>query len=265
MYQRRITVIAALAIMLTSCSQRVIPPIPTDVPFSSSSPADENSLFLIEVPEIGLSFPYWEQLHVEFGAGDYAEFDPARKGESLHHLTGSDIKGGVSAINYDRPSGGFWDWSIPRSVREKLRERTDAASCSLLKGEDVYVPVNMQRSHWCKATVAQDMETPVIVAIGFGYPFESPDYLESMIIFFAEERAFIVHSLVAFPETNRALEMLSQEHVAEHPDTQFPNAEYEMLAGKITSFLEQELSNPTPEMENNRELLLSIGRNIRKR
>lgn len=256
-----------ILLLLSGCAQETEQNISSSVSSSlNETDYGHGSMFLMNLPQIGLSFPYWENLNV-FGDVNSGEYDPARKGEYSYTLSRSNnyinYDGEVSGINYDRPSDGLADWSVPRSVEETLKDHIDTTSCALFASADVYVPVDMRRPHLCKATITLNGSLPVIIAVGFGHTHESTDYPESIAILFSEEKAIILAGIMDFPETDASIQALTAEHMKVYPDTEFPNEQWEIVAEKVSVLLEQKFREPSQEMKNNLDLLLSVARGMR--
>lgn len=254
-------------LFLVACTSNNLAPAPTnDVTNSRSSsetadPSGDGSLFVIDIPEIHFSFPYWKNLTPVKNV-DYMG-NPDRAGEYGYDLTGTGMTAFLSVVGYDRPSDGVHDWSIFRSVRDALSQRIDETSCDLLKGKDVYLPVDFSRLHHCNIVTTLSGSMPVIAAIGYGYPFESADFLQDTIVLFGKDYAYILSSVVDFPEFQKSLNDLWEKHLRDNPDTEYPNPLWDAFVAKASALVESHLQENSLQMQNNLDLLLTIARGMR--
>ena len=262
------TVFCLLSLVsLVACTSENLAPVPTDDVASSrtlSETIDQDGhglLNVIDIPEIHLSFPYWKNL-TRIKNVDYMG-NPDRNGEYGFDLTGTGKTAFLTVVRYDRQSDGVHDWSIPRSIPDALSERIDTNSCDLLQGKDVYLPVEFSRLHRCKTVTTWNGSMPIMAAIGYGQPFESADFVQDTIVLLGKDYAYILSSVVDFPQSQKAFNNLWEEHLREHPDTEFPNAQWDSFTKKASALVESQLQNNSLEIENNLGLLVTIARGMR--
>lgn len=216
--------------------------------------ATEQFPFLIVIDEIGLRLPLWKELYT-FGSIDQGTYDPAAKGEFSYALSPTresiNYGGEVVGVNYDLPSGGLADWSLPSSAR----------SCDTIRTEEVYVHVDTQKPHLCREITTKE-GIPGLVLAGIGHPFESSVYPDSIIVLFRKERAMLIASLLEFEELEGKMDTLAAEHVKEYPDTEFPNPNWELLASKIAEMLDAEFRDPSAKVQDEFETLVRVAEEV---
>lgn len=258
---------ASSFLLFVSCTSESVPSQNSVKVTSSSSateslnPSGDEPHFLVTIPDIHFSFPYWKEL-TPIKNVDYMS-NPDRTGEYGFDLTGSGKTVFLSVVRYDRASDGVHDWSIPRSIPEALAQRIDTASCDLLQSDAVYLPVDFSHLHYCKALTTWNGSLPLIAAIGYGYPFESADFIQDTIVLFGKDYAYILSSLVDFPEFQKSLNDLWEKHLRDNPDTEFPNTQWDSFVKKASALVESTLQENSAEIQNNLGLLMTIARGMR--
>lgn len=165
---------------------------------------DHGSMFLVEVPAIGMMFPYWETLTPVQNVIYDEELNPERTGEYGGDLKGETITAFLSVINYERPSDGLGDWSITRSVQNALSKNINESSCELLKHTDIYLPVDMNSPHTCEASVTLNGQIPFIIAQGLSHGSKTPS---DMMVILHGDHAIILSQLIQAAEPDMGLLM----------------------------------------------------------
>lgn len=217
-------------------------------------------LFVVEIPEVGVAFPYWKELASELSQSPDRLTD--RIGERWYNLSGSDVLASLALVNYDRPADGIWDWSIPGRVRNSLMESVEGDACGALLASDVYVPVDLEHPYLCRVVRSNNERIPVVIAIGFGHPFEGLPFLESMAILFGKKQAVILSSIVDFPEIHAEIGHLIAAFEKEHPDAYFPSDAFKELDDRVRKELRKRIEESSQEIQNQFGLLESVGRGM---
>jgi hypothetical protein len=159
-------------------------------------------------------------------------------------------------IAYDDPSDGLGDWSLPLTVRNQL---ATYGACGALGGSGVYLPIDFARPFVCEVRPAAEGRPATLLAAGFGQTSEGTSFRQSLMAVLDSDRVLLLEGIAPLQPYDAAMTAL----IADHPQAQFPNAEFQALNGKMDALLRAQFSPPSADIQGAMAVMRRIADSLR--
>lgn len=202
----------------------------------------------IDLPKLDVRFTYPEEV-----------VQREQNAEYLLRTAGSHMF--ASSFPYHQKSAGIGDWTLTPKIRETL---LSTKSCDILKDNRVFLPVNTRKTMLCDVIRAEE-EGIIVTAVGYGVPYETMDFLQSMIVVLRPGDFVVVTGITPFPIAEAHIARMREEFSASHPhlpEPAWPNRGFHFLAIDVRAYIESQLSPPSAEVLANRDLLRTVAGSV---